>query len=286
MRVAERDVGLGTAYERWAIYRRLDRWFPAAPATALEGPLDGMAGMPGLHLLGLALRGTHVTLVHADPAALLRARTIYGRAGIGDRLETIRAASLPSERRFDLVLGFNFAPLTKDWRAHLAGLARASCRELVVFATHPRSYGVAIRRALRRLEAPRGPELFEHESCQPTRMRAELTRAGEVLDEKFVDCPWWPDLFVEAGQTLGPQTLRRLRPQMETPSEPARTRYDWGPARFPFVSERTPGALRWALFRHPHFESAPSALAGAFAHHRAYRVIIAENGSAGRGGVR
>lgn len=261
------DVGLGTAYERWAVYRRIVRWLGSAPpATALEGPVDGMAGMAGLHLLPLARRGTRVTVVLPDPAARDVVREIYARAGLGERLELLDA--LPSEPR-DVVLGFNFAPAVDDWHGHLASLAARARTHLLIVATHPASYGVLLRRALRRLERERRPELFEHPASRPEVLRAALRVHGELIDEAFVDCPWWPDLFVSAGETLRGATLARLgRPAGRHVPSP----FDVGPADFPFAHDDVSPALRRALSRHPRFEDASPRLAALFAHHRAYLV--------------
>ena len=271
---ATRDVGLGTAYERWAIYRLLDQWLaPAPPATALEGPADGMAGMPGLHLLSLARRGTHVTVVLPEPEAVERVRMVYARAGLADRLRARVGAGVPRGERFELVLGFNFAHQVEDWRAHLRDLAVAATRRLAVFATHPASYGAWIRRGLRRIEPGGGrAELFDHEACRPAVLRPALERHGRVTAERYVDCPWWPDLFVSAGQTLAGATMARLRGGRDRGE--GGTRFDWGPERFPFAKEPLPAGLRAALRRHPGFDRAPEPIAGLFAHHRAYLVDV------------
>jgi hypothetical protein len=267
---AAKDVGLGTAYERWAIYRLLERWVPSPPVTALEGPLDGMAGMPGLHLLPLARQGTRVTVVVPTPEALARVRTIYANAGAADRLDGRVGTRVPPAERYEVVLGFNFAHETGDWRGHLDRLAGAATRRLIVFATHPGSYGAWIRRGLRRVEpGGRRPELFDHEACRTTVLRPALARHGRVIAERYVDCPWWPDLFVSAGQTLAGATMTRLGAGRRGEGG---TRFDWGPSSFPFARESTPAPLRAALRRHPGFDGAPGPIAGLFAHHRAYLV--------------
>ena len=272
-----RDVGLGTAYERWAIYRRIERWC-GTPRTALEGPVDGMAGMPGLHLLPLARRGVTVTVAHPDLAALERVETVYRDAGLGDRLRTHRGRGVP-EGPFDLVLAFNFAHLVPDWRAHIGRVASVAADRLIVFATHPASWGVGVRKVLRAFEPSSGPEIFDHESCVPRVMRRELRAHGVIEDERLVDCPWWPDLFVSAGETLAGATAARFA---GTPAGPARTPYDFGPADYPFAAATRPGPVRDALRRHPSYEAAPPAVAGLFAHHRAYLLRRPENGSLGR----
>lgn len=264
MSSASRDVGLGTAYERRAIYRALDRWLPDPPKTAVEGPVDGMAGLPGLHLLGLARRGTRVTVVHPDGDALERVRVVYARAGLGARLEVARERP---DRRFDLALAFNLAS-TEDWRAALRASV-AGAERAALFVTHPRSWGTWVRRGLRLLErGARGPELFEHPACDPDVLEPALRALGVIERRAFVDCPWWPDLFVSPGETLLGATAARLS---GAGRRPARTPYDYGPADFPWATSPPRGLAR-ALARHPGFDAWPAPVASIFAHHRAYLV--------------
>jgi len=277
--VAVKDVGLGTAYERWAIYDLVARW-GAAAASALEGPIDGMAGMPGLHLLPLARRGCRVTVAHPDAGALSRVEAVYARAGLSDRLATTQRERVP-EGPFDLVLGFNFHDRLPAgaWRSHISALAQAAARDLVIFATHPRSYGTYLRRVVRTFERARTPELFDHEACEPEVMRKALGEHGTIVEERFVDCPWWPDLFVSAGETLTSASRARLGANGGAVSTP----YDWGPDRFPFATTSRPAELRRALRRHPTFDAAAPTVAGFFAHHRAFRV--SRDGFAGHSSI-
>src|SRR5688572_12312747 len=104
MDVVRTDVGLGTAWERRAIHRLVVRWSRArGVARALEGPIDGMAGIGGLHLLPLAASGTHVTVV-ADGDAADLVRAAYAHHGVSDRLEVVPV--LPAAGAVDLVLSF------------------------------------------------------------------------------------------------------------------------------------------------------------------------------------
>src|SRR5215475_11091490 len=83
------DVGLGTAYERVAVYRLLERWFATREVgTAFEGPLDNMAGIPGIHLVGLARQGTRVTVGLGERRWLDNVRAIYRTLGVEKQLDT------------------------------------------------------------------------------------------------------------------------------------------------------------------------------------------------------
>ena len=287
------DVGWGTAYERWAVYRLLRRWLPRwEVGTALEGPVDGMAGIPGLHLVPAAEMGAHVTVLVPTAQAAETVRSVYRLLGLEDRL-TVRAQSeFPVGESFDLVLSYAAAPCVRSWEAYLGSGAACARRFFVVSVSHRSSYGVFLRKALRLLEAggERGRELFDHPSTDSRVLEPFLRRLGPIVEDAYVDCPWWPDLFVQTGETLLSGTLGRLpfgrrflhgarvRPARE--GEP----FVYGPGRFPFL-----GGPGWeeevspALRRHPVFDEACRPLASVFAHHRV-RVVardrIASDGAA------
>ena len=281
---ARHDVGLGTAYERWAVYQRLEKWLEDREvATALEGPVDGMAGIPGLHLVPAAARGARVTVLVPDAGAAATVRGVYATLGISDRLDVRASAEWPAET-FDLVLTYNALPSVPDWRRYLAEAAARARRHLIVSVTHPASYGVFARKALRLLQpAPKPLELFDHPSTRPEILTPELERHGRIVGDEFVDCPWWPDLFVETGETLLTGTLSRLpfgrrfrrgpAPEAPAAGEP----FLYGPGRFPFLGgDGWADELEPALKRHPNLDGRRlRALAGLLAHHRMRAVVRA-----------
>jgi hypothetical protein len=278
----EADVGLGTAYERLAVYALLDRWFVnAGLRSALEGPVDGMAGMPGLHLIGLARQGINVTVALPDTRALEIVRRTYRWLGIEERLTTLCAADpLEIPGQFDLVLTYNALPLVEDWRSYLTRLTALAARSLLVSVTNPSSYGVKLRRMQRTLELRRTPELFDHPSTREAELRPALDRLGTIEDSAFVDCPWWPDLFVPTGQTLWQGTLGRLpglgalmRNRSAARARPGR--FTYAPEHFPLFP-RQPGhdEMTKALARHPVFDQRGAWLGAAFGHHRAHRIRV------------
>lgn len=277
---ARRDVGLGTAYERWAVYELLRRWLAQREvATALEGPIDGMAGIPGLHLVPAAERGARVTVLVPDQEGAEIVSGVYRLLGLASRLDVRVGVVWPKDETFDLVLTYNVLPSVPDWPAYLAEAARRARRHLFVSVTHPSSYGVYLRRALRLLQpGAHPPELFDHPATHPRHLLPELKRHGTVADAAYVDCPWWPDLFVETGQTLLSGTLSRLpfgqrfrRAPPSAAEEPsaAPVPFQYGPERFPFLGG--PGfeeELEPALKRHPNLDGPRfPRLAGLLAHH-------------------
>jgi hypothetical protein len=283
---ARRDVGLGSAYERWAVYELLARWLAEdPPATALEGPLDGMAGIPGLHLLPAAARGTRVTVIVPDEEGAEIVRGVYRTVGLEGQLD-VRAGTAWPDETFDLVLTYNALPVMPDWRSYLAEAAAHARRQLFVSVTHPASYGVFLRKVLR-LAQPGdvAPEPFDHSSSSPRILEAEINRFGRITGDAYVDCPWWPCLSVETGETLLSGTLSRLPfgarfrrgPAAAAPPAPGEEPFLYGPGRFPFFGgDGWADELEPALRRHPNLEGSRfRTLAGCLAHQRMLRVAKA-----------
>lgn len=280
---ARRDVGLGSAYERWAVYELLATWLTEdPPKTALEGPVDLMAGIPGLHLLPAAARGTRVTVIVPDEEGAEVVRGVYRTVGLEERLDARAGASWPDET-FDLVLTYNALPAVPDWKIYLSEAAAHARRQLIVSVTHPGSYGVYLRRALRLAQpGEKAPEPFDHPSSSLRALESELHRFGRITGDAYVDCPWWPCLSVETGETLLSGTLSRLPfgarfrrgPAAAAPAAPGQEPFLYGPGRFPFF-----GGAGWAdelqpaLRRHPNLEGSRfRALASLLAHQRMLRV--------------
>jgi hypothetical protein len=276
------DVGLGTAYERVAVYRLLDRWLGAESIrSGFEGPIDNMAGIPGLHLIGQAARGARITVGLGEAHALANVEAVYKTVGLSDRLETllVRPSDPLPERAFDVALTYNTLPIVDDWQSLLKNVARASRRWLIVALTNPTTYGAAVRRFLRPLESAPQPELYQHESVLPARIEPELRKLGRIAAHAYFDCPWWPDLFVDAGDSLLSATLRRLPvisrfapPPRKTAS--AKGRFLYGKGSYPFLTSlEADSELRSALARHPTFDDRP-AVAWLFGHLHAYLVEL------------
>jgi len=276
----EQDVGLGTAYERVAIYRLFDHWLERRPVQdVLEGPVDGMAGIAGLHLLGRAKRGAHVRVELTEAPALERVRGVYRHLGLSDRLEVaVQDAGQAGHTTAELVLTYNALPLVDDWRGYLGRMACRSTRYLLVSVTSPFSYGVMIRKAMRLVERGGAEELFDHPSTRPEVLEPLLRQYGRIVEHDFLDCPWWPDLFVETGQSLLSGTLKRLpvagRFVRERVSGPAtEAGFLYGPANFPlFPDHPNHRELAEAMKRHPVFDERGERLARLFGHHHAYLV--------------
>jgi hypothetical protein len=280
--VVEHDRGLGTAYERWCFYQLMDKWAAEYDVhSALEGPVDAMAGVRGVHCVGLARAGIAVTsAVPAEDFARI-ARAVYDRAGAGGNVDVrvvadpMNAVALPSS---DLVVAYHALPLVDEWRAYLAVLAKIAKKVLIVTVCNPDNWGVAAIRLASGLRGLRGvapPPVWQTQVLAP-----ELWKVGRVRDHIYFDAPWWPDLQVAPGQSLfdrARQLLGQRRTDLRFTADEQGAklaeRFVYGAAKWPYFGG--PGwtdELEPALLRHPAFEGAPARLGRRVAHLHAFVV--------------
>jgi hypothetical protein len=275
--LATQDLGLGTAYERVAIYKLFERWCKALSIhTACEGPLDGMAGIPGLHLLGLAKKGVSVTVCLPQDDALARVRTLYRRFGVDSRLTTrvLSVDAIPADP-VDALVSYNALPYVSDWRAYLDRLFAARARWFLVVVSNPVSYGTYLRRLQRTARRENVVELFDHEAARETAIEPELSRRGRIVAHDYLDCPWWPDFLLPARKNLAGELIGKVRGALgaSAASAAAERRFVFDEQNYPFFEgeagyEETMRAIRW----HPVFDSAPTPVARFFGHLHSYLV--------------
>jgi hypothetical protein len=289
--LVDRDRGLGTAYERFHFYRLLDRWADEyGAASALEGPLDGMAGIGGVHLVGLARRGLRATSAHRSAQSADLARLVYGATCEGQGTaspsrpavdvcvlgDPLRAADELAP--CDLVVAYHALPLADDWRAYLRAVARLAKKVLIVTVCNPDNWGVlAIRLAgsVRGLGGMAAPATWHTAVLAPA-----LWEIGRVREHVYFDAPWWPDLQVAPGQSLAHRAgqlfgQRRgdVRFTAETRGAALAERFVYGPENWPYFGGGAWKAeLEPALARHPSFEGARPAVARRVAHLHAFVV--------------
>lgn len=196
--VIAQDRGLGTAYERWCFYQRMHAWAREyGVESALEGPVDGVAGVRGVHCAGLAREGVRVVSAVLSAESADVAKGVYADVApsgafdvrvVGDEDMT---HDLPAS---NLVLVYHALPFVRDWRRYLDALGRRAKKVLVVATCNPDNWGFT---AVRWLGGVRAPAVWSTGTLAPA-----LWELGRVREHVYFDAPWWPDLPVAPGQSL------------------------------------------------------------------------------------
>lgn len=277
LQVVDRDRGLGTAYERWCFYQLIQQWAVRyGVESALEGPIDGMAGVRGVHCVGLARSGLRVVTAVTTPQAAQLARGIYDRASPRATVD-VRvvedAAGVDALPASDLVLVYHALPFVDDWRSYLRRLAALARKVVVVATCNPRNWGFSAVRLVGRVQAP---EVWQTGTLAPV-----LWEIGRVRDHVYFDAPWWPDLPVAPGQSVADrlkQMVTRKGGARFVPPESGAvlaSKYVYGPERWPyFGGEGWLDELLPALLRHPAFEGSRSKIIERMAHLHAFVVDV------------
>jgi hypothetical protein len=280
MELVRHDRGLGTAYERYCFYQRLEQWATEyGVESMLEGPIDGMAGIAGVHGVGLARRGVRVMSVVDTPDRARIAREVYDASGGNSAtVEVASADALAGLPSADLVLAYHALDHVPDWRGYLSTLARRAKKVFVVAVCNPDNWGVSIIRTVARLR--RIPGMDPPEPWQTKVLAPHLWELGRVKDHVFFDCPWWPDLQVSPGQSLFDRAKKLFttkKKEVEFTASGANSllaeRFVYGPEKWPYFGG--PGwveELLPALLRHPCFDGGPEKLVTRVAHLHAFVV--------------
>jgi hypothetical protein len=244
--------------------------------SALEGPVDGMAGIRGVHCVGLARNGVRVVSATASDRAAIIARAVYKAAAPDARVDfeivddERRVADLPAS---DMVLIYHALPFVDDWRSYLRSLAKRARKLLVVATCNPDNWGFTGVRLLGGVEVP---EVWKTQTLAPV-----LWELGRVRDHVYFDAPWWPDLPVAPGQSLanrlkqlvvGKEGARFAPPERDAVLAP---KFVYGPDRWPYFGG--PGwidELQPALLRHPAFEGSRQGIVRRMAHLHAFVVDV------------
>ena len=270
------DIGLGTTYERFALNAWLAQLADRYPLrTVLEGPGDGITGIPGLNSLPFGRRGIEVVVVLEGGTAVELARRGWRSQGCVGRVQFLCATDgrFPcAANRFDLVWNFNRLPFF-DPQALIAEMARVSRRYVLLFVPSQRNYGFLARRLHHRLTGKPWP-YGNTDVMELGKVVGLLSELGlQVLETVLLDAPWWPDIIdiSEFVADLLP-FLSGLVPQ-RGPSA-----YRWDPEHLPYFDpEIYPGVherIRRLFFIE---RSRVDWLKRCFAHH--FGVLAAKQGA-------
>jgi hypothetical protein len=258
------DRGLGTAYERYCFYQLLESWAADLEIESLlEGPIDGMAGVAGVHGVGLAKKGIKVTSAVPTEEHARIARGIYETCGASADVVVAGEGDVESLPRADMVICYHALSFVSDWRSYLERVAARAKKALVVTVCNPDNWGVAIIRSIARARGVTGMEAPE--SWRTDVLGPELWKLGRVKDHAYFDCPWWPDLQVSPGQSLTDRLKKMASGKgfkfTDTPEDSTMAnKFVYGVDRWPYFGG--PGwvdELLPALLRHPCFEGAKNA---------------------------
>jgi hypothetical protein len=272
MMITEYDAGLGTCYERHALYALLEKLaMELRIESSLEGPFDGIAGVMGINSIALARRSVRATVVLPSQEHIDYAQQFFELENCRSGVDFACSAELPSSAPVDLVWNFNCLPQCKDYEEVLRQMVRSSRRYVLIFIPNTRNYGFWVHRLYHAVKK----EPWNHGDVRIMDARmisCALERMGfRTVRRLVVDVPWWPDIHTPIEEVAG-SFLPFLKPFLK---QPRRLEiYKYNHQNFPYFHPQRRAALLQVFSAHPNFEHARFPLLKLlFAHHRG---ILAE----------
>ncbi len=269
--LADPDEGLGSVYERFALWSLLERSVRFLGARSLlHAPLFGMTGIPGLETLPLARGGLRVGLVDVDPERLEAVRGLWLELGMEP--ETFLLPWPPSSGWADSLpaggydMAFSFASLWwfPEPRVALEALARWTRLGVLICLPNPSPF-LRLRLATwgRRESRLLRLEVLDREVFLGLAREARLI----LVREGFFDLPPFPDTALPLRRLVS-GVLPRL-------AHPARRSGFWRWSALPYLRGENPGLER--VVRGLSFLEmrSPAALVRLLAHHRYFLLAKA-----------
>lgn len=227
------DRGLGTTYERFAIYRWLETLPQRLPdiQTVLEGPGDGVAGIPGIHGLPLARHNCRVIVMLKGKADIAVASRAWKAQGYLEEVTFLQTERLPlplPDQCADLVWNFNRLPFEPPVTL-LEDMQRLSRRYVALVVPNRMNYGFPARR----LYHWRTGEPWEYgntDVMSPKFVKELLSKIGlNLIEMRWIDVAWWPDIIDPVAwlNAMVPGTGRLL-------SKSKSDGYRWMPETLPY----------------------------------------------------
>ena len=223
------EEGWGTAYERYALNRFLDKLIKRLDIkSVLELPANGVMGVPGIKSLIFALHGCEVTLVHPDDAFLKEVKRLWDALEL--KAKFVKASyyktPLPSSR-WDLVWNFCVYEHFKNGREVIKEMSRLSKRYVLVETQNIFNIGLLFHRIYHLLAR----EVWDHGEIRRMsykRVIEDMEMSGlKVIEVGGTDMPPWPDINMK----IMPSTpVSRLRTSFERESRERKMQCSQDPA--------------------------------------------------------
>ncbi|MFB0545290.1 MAG: class I SAM-dependent methyltransferase [Anaerolineae bacterium] len=197
------NEGLGLVYERFVLNDYLKDILAAHPVrTALEAPLYGMAGVPGINSVPLAEAGCQVTLVDVNAERLAGIKRIWGELRLTARFvhhEDMTHLPFP-DRAFDLVWEWAALWYLPDAEATLRELIRVSDNLIFVAMPNRIQVGYLMRKYL--IDRDFFQTVDERWADMGRIKRVLREERVKIIDEGVLDIPPWPDTVMPAAEFL------------------------------------------------------------------------------------
>jgi len=189
------DEGLGSSYERVVLNRKIISVCDSFKAkTVLEVPSFGFTGVSGINSMQIAKSGRKVTLIDHNIERIELIKKIWNEVGLPVVTEmTEDYNKLPfQDKSFDLSWNFSALWFTDNLEKFLSELDRITKKAIFICVPNRLGIGYLTQKYLGREDLKK---YLKEENIKPVNIKKILRERNWVLiDEKYIDCPPWPDI--------------------------------------------------------------------------------------------
>ena len=189
------DEGLGSSYERIVLNKKLATMCKHFHIKkALETPSFGFTGLSGINSVFLAQQGIDITLMDNNKSRIGLIKKTWNELNLPVNIEySSDFRKLPFENNaFDLSWNFSALWFVDDILNFLAELSRVTSKAIFICVPNRTGLGYLFQKMQGKKELK---TQLKEENIIPKNFIRELKKLGWMLiDNKFIDCPPWPDI--------------------------------------------------------------------------------------------
>ncbi|MFH1787894.1 MAG: class I SAM-dependent methyltransferase [Candidatus Altiarchaeota archaeon] len=204
LRLNQLGEGLGTAYERYALNRFLERISKRLKVSSvLEHPANGVMGVPGIKSMVLALNGVNVTLANPSKKIMEEARALWRMLGLEAAYVVCELYAAPfKDDSFDLAWNFCCFEHFEEPERIYGEMKRCSARYVLAEVQNIFNVGFILHSLYHKLRG----EAWDHGEKEAMDWR-EVKKVYEacglsVCEVDGNDMPPWPDINMKLGDIL------------------------------------------------------------------------------------
>lgn len=216
--IDDHNEGLGTVYERFILDSILDRLKKTKGVhSALEVPIFGMTGVPGINSVFLAKAGCQIVLVDTEEERLSAVSELWDKLGLSSCVSFELAKDLGvlpfDDNSFDLV--WNFASLwhINDADSLVKEMARISRNLVFISIPNRLQMGYVIRKYI--LDKGFFEAVYEEWASIDVIKQILSWNGLQLVEEGVFDMPPWPDTAMPIVTLLERLGLRRKKTKMK-----------------------------------------------------------------------
>ena len=197
------DEGLGSSYERIVINNKLLEICKKYNVNnLLESPSFGFTGVSGINSFAAAKKNIKTTLVDHNQQRINLIAKFWSMHNASCQIHFTKTYSdLPfDDNQFDLSWNFSAMWFTKNLNASLSELCRVSKKAVFICVPNRSGLGYVFQKISGKKELKK---YLKEENIIPKNIIREMNILGwKLIENDYIDCPWWPDIGMPKAKFL------------------------------------------------------------------------------------